>query len=395
MEQRPVLLTVSGSIDPTLRVEIADGRKPRADYFALADAFGADLLDHTAAERRSGLVGRLIHRVAGAHAELAWACFRQRRQREVIVTDGEQVGIPLAALLLLSRHRPGHVMIGHVLSSRKKAWLHRMLRLQRRIDVLVVYASAQRRFAIERLGYFSQRVVQTPFMVDTDFWDPRRVTPEQRRRPLVCAVGMEFRDYPTFIDAIRNLDVDVVVAASSPWSKRADSSAGLDLPPNVVVTSVTPFELRQLYADSVLVVVPLRETDFQAGITTILEAMSMARAVVCSRTSGQTDTIVDGLNGVYVPPHDVAALRHAIEQLVAAPATAARMGQSGRQWVREHADLEVYVRRLSPLVRSQVCSVPERGDSLTTSGSEQRSTERAPCGAGRRWGRRRSGQPFG
>ena len=146
---------------------------------------------------------------------------------------------------------------------------------------------------------------------------------------------------------MRGLDVDVVIAAASPWSKREDTSAGLDVPPNVTVRAYDQFDLRQLYADAALVVVPLQETDFQAGITTILEAMSMGRAIVCTRTTGQTDTIVDGETGRYVPPGDAAALRAAIEDLLADPAEAARLGAAGQRWVRAHADIEAYAADLA------------------------------------------------
>ncbi len=185
-------------------------------------------------------------------------------------------------------------MIGHRLSARKKVLVHRVLRLHRRVDHVIVYASEQRRFAIETLGYPPDRVLLHPFMVDTKFWRPDHVVASLRSRPIICAVGQELRDYPTFVEAVRGLDADVIIAAASPWSKRADTSAGLDIPPNVTVRACDQFELRQLYADAALVVVPLQETDFQAGITSILEAMSMARAIVCTRTTGQTDTIVDG-----------------------------------------------------------------------------------------------------
>ena len=43
----------------------------------------------------------------------------------------------------------------------------------RRVDKLIVYASAQRRFAIEELGVAPDRVVLTPFMVDTQFFVAR------------------------------------------------------------------------------------------------------------------------------------------------------------------------------------------------------------------------------
>jgi glycosyltransferase involved in cell wall biosynthesis len=349
---RPVLLTVSGTIPPDLEQEVAFGRRPRADYIELARAFDADLLDHGQAQRSRGRAGRLVARLLGGDAMLAWACFRRRRDYAVVFTDGEQVGLPYAALTRLTRHRPRHVMIGHRLSPRKKVLLHRLLRLRDRIDHVVVYASAQQRFAVEVLAYPPERVLLTSFMVDTTFWRPERVTAALRERPMICAVGQELRDYPTLVDAVRALDVDAVIAAASPWSKRADSSAGLDIPPNVDVRGFNLFDLRQLYADASFVVVPLVETDFQAGITTILEAMAMGKAVVCTRTTGQTDVVIDGENGVYVPPGDVEALRAAIERLLADPVTATARGEAGRRWVREHADIDVYTARLAAAVRA-------------------------------------------
>jgi glycosyltransferase involved in cell wall biosynthesis len=364
---RRVLLTVSGSIPPDLDVAIEAGRRPRADYRELARAFDANVLDYTEARRTSGRSGRALGRLAGDNVMLAWECFRRRKSYQVIFTDGEQVGLPLAAFMLAVRRRPRHVMIGHRLSPRKKALLHRLLRLRSRIDAVVVYAAAQRQFALDELGYSPDRVLLTSFMVDTNFWRPGHVAVATRPRPLVCAAGQELRDYPTLIDAVRGLDADVTIAAVSPWSKRADSSAGMDIPPNVDVRGFDLFELRQLYADASFVVVPLEETDFQAGITTILEAMAMGKAVVCTRTTGQTDAIVDGENGRYVPPGDADALRRTIEALLEDPAEAARLGAGGQRWVSEHADIEAYASRLASIVAGDV---HRRADLGTESQSE-------------------------
>jgi glycosyltransferase involved in cell wall biosynthesis len=345
-----VLLTVSGTIPDHLRAEIAAGRRPRADYVEMAAAFDAELLDRAGALGAVGPAAGLLARF-GADLPLAWACCNRRKRLDVVFTDGEQVGIPYAALTWLVRRRPRHVMIGHVLSPPKKALLHRVLRLQRRIDTLVVYATAQRRYAIDTLGYRPEQVVLSTFMVDTDFWRPDAVEPAPTARPLLCAVGQERRDYPTLVEAARDLDVDVAIAAVSPWSKYADSTRGLDVPAHVTARGYDQFELRQLYADAAFVVVPLEVTDFQAGITSILEAMAMGKAVICTATPGQTDAIVDGETGIYVPAADPGAMRAAIERLIAEPAEAARLGANGRRWVVEHAGLDAYVERLAALVR--------------------------------------------
>jgi len=59
---------------------------------------------------------------------------------------------------------------------------------------------------------------------------------------------------------------------------------------------------------------------------------------------------VDGETGVYVAAGDAAAMRRAIEHLLADPAEAARLGANARRWVEEHASLDGYVRRLRTLV---------------------------------------------
>lgn len=345
--QRPVraLLTVSGRAAPAG----GDGDRPRPDYHVLAAATNGHLVDFQAAGT-DGVLGRVTARLLGDDAALAVACFRRRLDYDVVFTDSERVGMLFAVLCSTVRRRPRHVMVGHRLSAPSKLRLHRALRLGRRIDHVIVYCSAQRSVATEQLAYPPHRVTLSSFMVDTRFWTREPPTVAPSARPMICAVGQELRDYPTLVVAVDGLDVDVVIAAASPWSKRADSSDGLAVPANVSVERLGPAELRRLYARADLVVVPIVETDFQAGITTILEAMAMGLAVVCTRTRGQTDTIVDGETGCYVPPADPAALGATLARLLSDTAEAERLGRAGRRWVLENADIEVYAARLAAVI---------------------------------------------
>jgi glycosyltransferase involved in cell wall biosynthesis len=352
-----VLLTVSGVIPDDVRGQVAAGRRPRPDYLAMADAFGADLVDYAAA-RRGSAFGRLLEKAGGRNLMLAWECFRRRGDYRVLFTDGEQVGIPLALLLKLlgwtsrlrGRRRPRHLMIVHVLSVPKKLRLMDAFRLHTHIDTFLVYATWQQRFIRERWGIAAGRVVFTPFMVDASFFAPGQVAPQ--RQEAICAVGLERRDYPTLMEAVRGLDARVVIAAASPWSKQSDTTAGQAVPDNVEVRKFTQYELRQLYADCRFMVMPLFDVDFQAGVTAILEAMAMGRAVVCSRTRGQTDVIRDGENGLYVPPGDARALRETIVALLGDPERADRLGLAGRRLVEQEMSLEAYVERLKRVVDS-------------------------------------------
>jgi glycosyltransferase involved in cell wall biosynthesis len=233
------------------------------------------------------------------------------------------------------------------MSVRKKVIVFNALGLRRRVDRMFVYSSWQREFAVQKLRMRPEHVQLTSFMVDTEFFAVERVTPAPRR--MICAAGLEFRDYDTLVEAVRDLDVEVVIAAASPWSKRP-SAVGGALPANVTVCKLTLFDLRQLYADSRFVVVPLLETEFQAGVTTILEAMAMSKPVVVTKTSGQTDVVVHGETGLYVDPGDVNALRDSIRLLLDDPSEAGRLGVAGREWVVANAEVTLYADRLAAAV---------------------------------------------
>lgn len=340
-----LLLTVSGTIPPDLERQVAAGLRPRPDYLALGATLNADLLDYTRARRYAGRWGAWLERVGGPNLLLAWCCFQLRRDYQLILTDGEQIGIPLALLCKWGGYTDvKHFMITHVLSVRKKMFFFDHGGIAASIDRFFVYSSCQKRFIEERWHLPPERVVHTPFMVDSDFFSPAQVTPQPKRQ--LCAVGLELRDYPTFIAAVRDLDVEVIIAAASPWSKRADSTQGETLPSNVTVRKFTQYELRQLYADSCFMVMPLYPTDFQAGVTAILEAMAMGKAVICSHTLGQRDVIEEGVTGLYVPPGDVEALRARIQFLLERPTLADTMGRAGRQRIDEAMSLAHYTKRL-------------------------------------------------
>jgi glycosyltransferase involved in cell wall biosynthesis len=354
-----VLLTVSGTIGPKVPEDIQAGKRPLADYIAMSEAFNADLVDYVKAHELGGWFGRLLGKVAGQNALLAWACFKLRHQYQIIFSDGEQIAIPLAMLFkfLSWGERPAHFTIVHILSVGKKIRFFDWFGVQSDIDLFFVYSTWQKKFIEERWHVPDEQVVFTPFMVDDDFFKPDQAKGGLDRealslsdKPIICSVGLEFRDYPTLLEAVKGLDVQVVIAAASPWSKRSDTTEGQEIPDNVRVRRFSQYELRDLYAMSEFVVMPLFEVNFQAGVTAILEGMAMEKAIVCSRTAGQTDVIIDQENGLYVPPEDAKALHEAVKYLLDNPDGAKRMGKNGRSLIENQMSLKKYVERLNKYV---------------------------------------------
>jgi len=83
----------------------------------------------------------------------------------------------------------------------------------------------------------------------------------------------------------------------------------------------------------------------------MLEAMAAGRAVVASSVGGIPETIVDGDNGLLVPPRDEAALAAALEQVLSNETLRARLARHARVTIEQHYSTEVVCGQLSALYR--------------------------------------------
>lgn len=361
---RTVVL-VSTPIKPGLAQSIAAGEAPRRDYFELRDMLDAELVSPP---EKPGRLYRLLQKVGGNSLAMAVSVWLRRGSYDVILTDQESVGLLLAMLFKLTRTRRGHVMISHYLTPLKKQVFYRWFRAQTHIDRTVCYSSAQARLAHSALGLRDDQVALVLHPADASFWCPPASGEERAAddrllcdagldiepgAPLVCSAGLEFRDYPTLIEAARELPegVEVVVAASSPWSKRKDTTQDAEMPPNVRRVSLKPLQLRALYRRASVVAIPLYDVDFQAGSLVAYEAMACGRPVVITRTRGQSDIVREGQTGYYVPAGDPGAMAKALQRLLSDPALAERMGRSAREVVVEHGlNLDSYLVHMVDLV---------------------------------------------
>lgn len=340
-----VLLLIPSYAKYGISDRVSANTHPTMDYFALQERLGAVLADYNTVDQDRHPLVRAA-RKAGMDAALAMHGFIRRREYDVLFSNGENVSIPLASLLKTRRKRPGHVLIGHHLSSKKKKSFMRALHPQ--MDAIFVYAATQRTYGIETLGIPAEKLHLIPFHADTRFYHP---TKEVAAENCISSAGLEWRDYPTLIEAVRGLDVEVRLAAASPWSKHQNETANRELPPNVTARRYEYNELRDLYASSRFVVVPLYDNDFQAGVTTLLEAMAMGKAVIVTLTQGQRDVIRHGFNGIYVPPGDPRAMRAAIANLLSCPEQAAELGANARKTIEDEMSLDLWAERISLVVR--------------------------------------------
>jgi len=380
------LLLIPSYAKSGLDADIAADRHPTMDYDALVKTLRAvpgdevELLDYAAVDRDSHPAVQVVRKLAGRDVALALMGFLRRGAHDALFTNAENVAMPLALLLKTVARRPRHVTIAHRLTPKKKEVLFRWLKLHHQMDTIFVYAATQREFARSVLGIPAEVVRLIAFHADHRFYRP--LAKAQVKENQICAAGLEWRDYPTLVEAVADAsDLEVKLAAASPWSKHTSEVKDRVLPAHVDARRYEYGELRDLYAESAFVVVPLYENDFQAGVTTILEAMAMGKAVLVTGTIGQTDVIEDGQNGLYVAPGSVDGWRKAIARLRSDAALRTRLGRAARRWLEENATLERWALELAAAVHGT--SVEALAERITPAvAPEAEAPARAPLESG-------------
>ena len=328
--------------EPGVRTQIAQGLAPRLEHLDLADALGAPVRSAGDAPARLGpLAGRdrLLAATLAAAAD--------RRDFDAVYATGEDLGLRLAALMRLTGWKGRLVTVVHsCISSVRKACFRALGPSS--FHALICLCEAQRRVLVEELGFPREKVRLCVNWVDADFYAPDG-------RPAaagdyVFSCGRENRDYGALFAAAARLPFPLKVAASG-FRADADSLRASPGPGATLYRQRLSFpELKQAYAGSRFVVAPLRPVDYAAGVTGVLEAMAMGKAVITTASPGILDYVRDGVTGRVVPPGDPQALASAMAELWAAPDWCDEAGRRNRAWVRANASIDGYVRTVAELM---------------------------------------------
>ena len=169
-----------------------------------------------------------------------------------------------------------------------------------------------------------ERMEMLPFPWYDNQWAKTAAT-EPEPQPFILASGRSYRDYATLAEAVRGLDVKVVILA------RKFNLDGVTLPDNVEVSDLLSLvEYQKLLHRAQFVVVPLQDLPHSAGDSHLAQSMSAGKAIIASRTPSPEAYIEHGVNGLLVPPGDAQSLRDAIQDLSAHPEQIASLGAAAR-----------------------------------------------------------------
>jgi len=128
----------------------------------------------------------------------------------------------------------------------------------------------------------------------------------------VFAGGGAGRDFPSFIDAVKNIQIPMIIVTFSKQSLNYDK----DIPTNCKVYWRMPMQqFLEIMAGSMFVVNPLTPGMQSHGQTTVVQAIRLGKAIISTSEASVEDYVKDSYNGILVQPRDISGYQKAVIDL--------------------------------------------------------------------------------
>ena len=146
------------------------------------------------------------------------------------------------------------------------------------VDVIICSSKKEQEILQKKL---QREIIFIADGIDTKFYKPIKTA----SYPIdILAVGKDYyRDYATLFGAVEKTHWKTVVVCEP------ENIAGLKIPANVSIRyKVSTLELRKLYAQAKILVLPMQPTDKPQGHTVLLSGMAMGKNIIASDVVGIT-----------------------------------------------------------------------------------------------------------
>lgn len=184
---------------------------------------------------------------------------------------------------------------------------------------------------------------------DLAFYNLEEIPPCSNVSPFIISAGKTCRDYDTLVRALDGTNIALKIYCSG------ESAPSItDFSTNIEVifkhptgNAISYQDLLVEYQKSLAIAIPLPETRNLAGLTSLLDAMALGKAVIITRNQQIDIDIEKEKIGLIVEPGNILGWREAVTYLIEHPEIAIEMGQRGRYLCEKKYNLDVFSAKLA------------------------------------------------
>lgn len=248
---------------------------------------------------------------------------------------------------LMLRRKPEIVLLGFIYTSRRSPFANFLRSLYFRfvfsiIDKVICHSGLEMERYRRLFPRARAQFVYIPYGLHIHGRDTPASAVDAAAKPYILTAGRSGRDYATLFEAVAPLPIELHVVCDS-----ANALAGLNIPPNVkVLRNCYDTDYVEQIRKARFVVVPLGVNDISAGQMVLIQAMAFAKPTVITRTATVEEYVTDGEQSLLVAQSDAAAMREAIQRLLADPALVERLAANAVATYEARFCMHAFVRHL-------------------------------------------------
>ena len=230
-------------------------------------------------------------------------------------------------------------------------------------DKILCLSEATKHHLHDSFGISQAKLDVLPWCIDIQYeklWD-ENIAFDISKSHYILSSGRTHRDYETLLNAFQTIDYSLRILGCSPIENEKDAralySSSSQVPNNIsfvdkfIPTPEALDEIKQAYAVAIPLKIYDKEPCSAIGLTSLLEAMAMGKAVVITRSEYIGIDVEKERIGLIVEPGDVDGWRKAITFLLNNPDSAQEMGGRGRQLVKDKYNLDFFTKQVADHLR--------------------------------------------
>jgi glycosyltransferase involved in cell wall biosynthesis len=271
---------------------------------------------------------------------------------DIIISHSAQSAVVFAFLRsLIGEKNPPHIVIDPASFNGGRDNFLELLPIKfcaRSINGIIYHSKIQYKYYKKHLTFLLDRTQFIPFGVDVDFFKPMDLLVE----PYILSFGYLYRDYHTLLRAWKLLDKESVelriVGINDIGRWKLDS-----FPKNVKIFPKVPISiLKEMIAKALFVVIPLPYYEYSYGQMSLLQSMSMGKAVIVTKTPSTIDYIEDNFDAIGTVPYDEQDLAQKIRKCLDDKDFVYRIGKNARSTVLKKYNEKLMAERIYTFVKS-------------------------------------------
>ncbi|QDL08868.1 hypothetical protein DP113_13990 [Brasilonema octagenarum UFV-E1] len=226
-------------------------------------------------------------------------------------------------------------------------------------DRLFCLSNGLREHLIKEFNVPENKVSLLEWGIDLPCYDKIKMkntvdTIKEEENSFILSAGRTYRDYKSLIKGFKNISYPLrIYSPEEPFFKK---NSEMKSNVKIVTDYVSWREILTEHAKAYAIAIPLDTTQPKSyinvlGVTSLLDAMGMGKAVVMTRTIEPCIDIEKEGIGIFVEPGDEKGWEQAISYLLEHPDETREMGNRARRLCEEKYNLEVFTSKLSKLLK--------------------------------------------